>query len=168
MKRVIALGLLVLGATQLRADLTDYGNKVKALYEQGKVYAEPAKVYPTTTQTSVEIKNKSGDITVSFLVDGVKYTRNDKDTFHVPSQNHKGFTLDIAKPIQVQILTKGASPLPDGPAIRYNLKPGKTGYVTWDGQKLRPQTGPAMGRLGKTDTGLTLANNVSAGDVTPA
>jgi uncharacterized protein (DUF3820 family) len=47
--------------------------------------------------------------------------------------------------------------------------PGKTKYVTWDGKKLYPRTG-SLGGFGKvlgmkTDTGLSLANNVSSSQI---
>jgi hypothetical protein len=44
---------------------------------------------------------------------------------------------------------------------------GKTIYVTWDNTEiLRPETGPLLGKLGKTQSGLSLANNIKKEEIT--
>jgi hypothetical protein len=52
--------------------------------------------------------------------------------------------------------------------------PGKTKYLSWDNVKsgsryfescLYPQTGPLMGLMGKTKSGLSLKNNVEASQI---
>ena len=54
------------------------------------------------------------------------------------------------------------------PTWRYTVEPGKTIYVTFKDAKLRPQTGPGKGILGKTDTLLSLKKNVGSADVVKA
>ena len=55
-------------------------------------------------------------------------------------------------------------------AAKYMIDaPGKTKYVTWNGKTLYPRTG-ALGGFGKvigmkTDTGLSLSNNVSSNQI---
>ncbi|HXW86118.1 MAG TPA: hypothetical protein VEK38_02125 [Candidatus Bathyarchaeia archaeon] len=44
---------------------------------------------------------------------------------------------------------------------------GKTIYLTWDGNTLRPQTGPLLGLTSKTQSGLSLKNNVTIDDIDP-
>ena len=44
---------------------------------------------------------------------------------------------------------------------------GKTAYVSWNTAKkmpLYPQTGPLMGLMGKTESGLSLSNNIKSSD----
>ena len=52
------------------------------------------------------------------------------------------------------------------PEVVFSFPLNKTQYVTFDQYKdLRPQTGPLGGMLGKTDTGLSLINNVKKDDI---
>ncbi len=44
---------------------------------------------------------------------------------------------------------------------------GKTIFLTWDGKKLRPQTGTLFGLSKRTDSGLSLKNNVTIDDIDP-
>lgn len=62
------------------------------------------------------------------------------------------------------VVEKAYGPNPDQV---YTFSMGKTIYVTWDDKQiLRPQTGPLMGLLGKTESGLRLSNNVKQADIT--
>ncbi len=48
----------------------------------------------------------------------------------------------------------------------YELKQGSTIYLTWDKKDFpRPQTGPLGGRLGKTDSNLSLEDNIKKEDI---
>ena len=48
----------------------------------------------------------------------------------------------------------------------FSFPRNKTLYLTWDESNYaRPQTGPLGGMLGKTDTGLSLKNNVEKGEI---
>jgi hypothetical protein len=45
---------------------------------------------------------------------------------------------------------------------------GKTVYLSWNPTKsspLYPQTGPLMGLMGKTESGLSLSNNISSSNI---
>ncbi len=51
----------------------------------------------------------------------------------------------------------------------YSFTKGKTMYLTWDqANYARPQSGPLGGKLGKTDSNLSLKDNVSKSDINEA
>jgi hypothetical protein len=122
-------------------------------------------VYPTDTKISFEMKNKSTQ-PVSFKVkSGDTFIKeNEAELFTVPAGKTKGLSVDIEKMSEIDVWTTG-DPKTDNPAMKFSLPKGKTAYLTWDGSTLRPQTGPAMGKLGKTDTGMSLSKNVTKDDV---
>jgi hypothetical protein len=76
--------------------------------------------------------------------------------------------LDTSYPITIEIYNRS-------PDQRYSPEPsyvyqihaqGQTVYLTWDGKTdLRPQTGPLYGLTKKTESGLSLKNNVEASDI---
>ncbi|HXW86119.1 MAG TPA: hypothetical protein VEK38_02130 [Candidatus Bathyarchaeia archaeon] len=85
--------------------------------------------------------------------------------------NKRGFMriadVDTANPITISLYMhypkeeKYATP-----SATYTINPqGRTVFLTWDGKTLRPQTGPLLGLLNKTESGLPLKNNVTAGNI---
>ncbi len=63
----------------------------------------------------------------------------------------------------------GSSSFEPEPNKLYKFTPKKTIYLTWDDKKeIRPETGPLKGLVGKTDTNLSLRNNVKREDIQPA
>ena len=58
----------------------------------------------------------------------------------------------------------------DGRVYHFNIQaPGKTKYLTWNPAKsmpLYPETGPLLGLMGQTKSGLSLKNNVSSSQIT--
>ena len=76
--------------------------------------------------------------------------------------------LDLTMPTGLEIWKSFPTPTdghrPKGDKFVFPDK--KTVYVTWDEKDvLRPQTGPLMGLLGKTKSGLSLKNNVEPRDI---
>lgn len=166
MKKLLTLGLVVGLGAQLQADFTDLFKKAGDVFTEVKTVVDAPKVYPTTTNVSVEVKNKADEITVVFLEGGMKYWRLGKDKFVIPAGKTEQFSLDISKPLEVQVWRKGSNPEKSFPDLIYKLKQGRTAYMTWDGVQLRPQTGLAKGILGKTDSGLSLTKNIAAHEMT--
>jgi hypothetical protein len=94
-----------------------------------------------------------------------------------PSKKHEQ-NIDLDIPVSIGIYDpataatiRGNSPqnITPVPNHFYNLNaPGKTKYITWNPAKspsLYPQTGIWMGILGKSDTGYSLSNNLSQGQI---
>lgn len=121
-----------------------------------------------------ELFNKaSNTITITIFIDGV-FTK----LFNIQPQGKAQLTVDVKKPIQLGIynqetkistttFTRNITPKPDH---SYTLDaPEKTKYLTWNPAKgnapLYPQTGPLMGLMGKTESGLPLNNNISAKEI---
>ncbi len=90
----------------------------------------------------------------------------------VPSMKQLPLTIDTANTIYLEIFpdTKSIAALnmnmmqyaPNKFSINAS---GKTVYLTWNPAKstsLYPQTGPLMGLMGKTESGLSLKNNLSS------
>ncbi len=148
---------------------TDVG--VKAIGMVGKT-----KTYPTDTKISFEIKNKSGkdlsfNVTsddVSINVDGTTMAAN--EWLKVGADKTVQIPLDVKKTTFIFVWNPFAGD--EGAPELYTVRSGKTAYLTWDGVTkrgkelpLRSQTGPALGFAGRTDTGLSLKNNVKDNEV---
>lgn len=148
MKKVLAFALVGLGA-QVLADET---------------LVQKAKVYGVDTDISVEIKNKSDKPIRVFLDEGYGFYKSSRFGIIMPNET-KGFKSHSKyHSIELRI---GGVPI-NGKSYTenvYTLPKGKTGYVTWDGNKLYPQTGVGAGIVGRTDTGLSLGANVNEADL---
>lgn len=68
------------------------------------------------------------------------------------------------EPIKPNVPTKWTLSAPN-PDRAYSFSTFKKVLVTWDGQRLRPQTGPLKGLLGRTQSGLSLQNNVNPAEI---
>jgi len=109
-----------------------------------------------------EIFNKSGkSIKVTFDNNNISIKRI-IDNAPLTTEQHfrKLRILDIDPTLSYQIVIK-----PEGSSnyVVYNILENdkrKNIFLTWDGVRLRPQTGVLKGLLGKTDSGLPLKGNV--------
>ncbi len=146
-----------------------------------------AKEYPKDTSIGFELVNKSdstlyvvvrsgsqyslseGGVTVAEIKPG--YTEQQElDTGYdtaiaIWKNKHPGMTpvlIDTARPGGFRF--SSMAPLPDA---LYTFPENKTIYLTYDNNGPRPETGPLGGSLKKTDTGLSLANNVTSMDILP-
>ncbi len=125
-----------------------------------------------------EIYNKSSKPIWYVLKNGSKtvmYTVPTSDLpiqLHDVSAGHKSIQkLDLTKETVLEIFTMHPNYWNEGDKRwDYTFTPKKTIYVTWDDkEKLRPQTGPLKGLLGKTAiTGFSLKNNVAQKDIIPS
>ena len=128
---------------------------------------EKIKVYGKDTQIGFEIKNKSRNVlTLRYTLGGLTSSLigiGPGETYYSSSP------LDVTKPIVVHLFLSPSSVFDKKPDKTYEIKPStlKTIYLTWDDKDLRPQTGPRLGLLGKTDTGLSLKEpgNVQPDDI---
>lgn len=90
---------------------------------------------------------------------------------NVPAGEKSIQALDLSKETVLEIFTVHPNYWNEGDKRwDYTFTPKKTIYVTWDDkEKLRPQTGPLKGLLGKTAiTGFSLKNNVAQKDIIPS
>lgn len=146
------------------------------------------------TNIGVEILNKkSKDIWVTATnaagVGGLNFTEQTKK---IPKGKSVGFEkVDITQPTEIAVWavnpnpTKGNKFLSDkniisegkwsfksasgNPFVIAGFTPNKTMYLTIDEERqetrVRPQTGPRGGAAGKTNTDLSLKNNVTTADI---
>jgi len=149
----------------------DVQKKGKELFDQGKKLFDKAKEYKpgvdindkNYTPYSVEVKNTMQDIWIAIETAQGRFRTNDDTTYlHIPLGTTKAFTADISSPYELLVWT--SQPVEDSPAAkRYKVNANETAYVAVDaGGALRPQKGPLEGKLKKTDSGLSLAQNVKS------
>ncbi|HLJ31838.1 MAG TPA: hypothetical protein VKU36_05340 [Candidatus Babeliales bacterium] len=114
-------------------------------------------------KVAVEIYNKDQrDIGVAII----DLKTSDAYTMVVPSGQARKYDANINSPLRFEIW----SPLSPGKALGvFSVNaPGKTKYLTWNPAKypaLYAQTGPLMGLLGKTESGLPLKNNIKSSQI---
>ncbi len=112
---------------------------------------------------TVEIYNKSNNdirVRIENMKDGVFQTGrlSPKDTWKP--------NIDINAQLRFRILE-----LNDNPSIcSFTINaPGKTKYLSWNPENSKgpfyPQTGPLMGLMGKTESGLSLKNNITSSQI---
>lgn len=197
MKKLLLVALVAATGGYLRADLKGIFEKAKkaidvealkegrlkdvvktkeigSLAEAGKEAAglagEP-KVYKETTTISFEVKNKTkAPVYFAIKSDGKFYTDDNGITvFSADAGKTTQLPVDISKPSAISVwLTKPDSAEATA-EMTFNVPEGKTLYLTWDpSMVLRPQTGPGWGLAGKTDTNMSLKNNVKKADVKKA
>ncbi len=167
MKKILLLILAGLSVGCIRADLAGLFKKAKEVVTEAAPIVGKAKVYPTDTKISFEVKNKSNKIVhVAIKSDGTFVEERGSAVFSVHAGTTKGLTVDINKKTEISVWrTAQPGSASETAEMTYSVPTGKTLYFTWDGSILRPQTGPAGGKLGKTDTGMSIKNNVSKTDV---
>lgn len=183
MKNNIILVLVVAlsGYQAASADILDAATS-------GIIFKEAA-VYPKDTKIAVEVKNKDTNSIWVVVKDGKHLYRLEElpgatgilITRKNPTKQWDVNNLDeptligvwLKKPAGQVTPTKegilgltGQETFEPRPDRLYTFTKGKTMYLTWDEKKeLRPQTGPASGKLNVTDTGLSLAKNVKPEDI---
>ena len=121
-----------------------------------------------------ELQNKYGliYITISNVVEGSEGYGN--EAFFLGTKEKFQTTVDTTKPTNI-VFWEGIGPTDPTSGNKmigfYSIEPtkGKTVYVTF-GQKdgkiqLYRQTGPRLGRTGKTESGLPLTNNIETKDI---
>ena len=168
MKKLLLLVLTGLSAGYLRADITELLEKAKEIGAEVASLAGPTKAYPKDTDISFEIRNKSDDELFfsiasdgrSIKEDGSFFAEDESTWLKVGSKKTAQIPLDISKATAIRIYNPTT-----GDEELYTVPNKKTLYLTWDAKVLRPQTGPGRGFLGKTETGLSIKNNVSKKDV---
>lgn len=137
----------------------------------------PALTYKESKK-GFELVNKS-DKTIWFtLING------DRQIYYFPQKlssagyedGTKQVELDISKPtilavylqepVQISYKKGSKAGFTPAPFAVYSFPTNKTIYLTWDKANFaRPETGPLKGILKRTDTNLSLENNVSAADI---
>ncbi len=156
------------GIGDLFKQVKDTALKAKDLATQAKTLTESAKVYKPGaakgdkqfTPVSIEIKNKGNDIWVAIKTDESFYTQDNKEITKVAAGKTQPFEAPIDKPYEIFVWTSEPASTETTPTKLYKLNADETGYLTADpGGILRPQTGPAKGKLDKTDTGLSTLRN---------
>jgi hypothetical protein len=92
--------------------------------------------------------------------------------YDIPSEQAGQIMVPNDKPISLTVKDKDA--VVNGklaPEFSVKINPtGKTKYITFNPgktPKLYPQTGPWLGLLGKTESGLSLKNNIQQSDLMP-
>lgn len=148
------------------------------------IFSQPATYGENNVWVGLELINKSKDRLWVMAKNGDNAT----EITEVPATYQGTFTtvhwnIDIKKPTSFAIWYKkkpvelpasqkefiilrnepSYKPTPD---MLYRFTPNKTIYVTWDDRRgLRPQTGTLAGWSGKTNTNLSMGNNVQAADI---
>ncbi len=114
--------------------------------------------------SNFELLNKSKkpiQLTISNVLVGLPETQKTV-TIDIASGKHWNYNTQAKSKITLKI-TDGTSSIN---AIIY--APNKTAYLTYNPAKtpsLYPQTGPLMGMVGNTESGLPLKNNVKITDI---
>ncbi len=179
MKKLLLIALLgALGSVHyVSADIL---NAVASFIGEPQPYA--------TTGYGVEVLNKTGNsVWVSVInatgLKGVTFTFNDPveiKSSGLFEEGSRAFKTDIKqktalavwskKPQKIDIsknlVSKGTWAVTPKPDWLIEFATDKTAYVTVDKNGVRPQTGPRSGKAGKTNSGLSLNQNVSNGDIT--
>ena len=165
----------------LNADIFDAGTQV---FKDTQIYGKNSKIgfeIINKSKNPIHVVLRNGDdifsllgkniFTVDGLDSGARHTWRLGLDISKPTQMAVYYT----KPTEVDIKKTGIlglygpevfSPAPDK---LYTFTKDKTIYITWDKDNFaRPQTGPLMGILNKTDSGLSLAQpgNVRKEDIT--
>jgi hypothetical protein len=114
----------------------------------------------------VEIYNKEGESIQVNLIDVSGSTQKAITTAYVSGNrqwNSGPRVIDMNNKMLIEVLKQNKL------IGRFLIDaPGKTKYLSWNPAKspaLYPQTGPLMGLMSKTDSGLSLKNNVSASQI---
>jgi DnaJ domain len=116
----------------------------------------------------IEIYNKTNESIQVNIADVIGNTTKDITTAYVaPAQqwNSGARAITLNNKLHIEVATKANST----PKAFIIDAPGKTKYLSWDSAKsqpLYPQTGPLLGLMGKTKSGLPLNNNVKAENIT--
>ncbi len=164
--------LLTLGVASLQAGILDVSPTV--IFKTTKTYKESG--------VGFELVNKSKRPIWIVLINGENTTLVTKvgPTTKIKRLRVSFDHIDITKPTimavwysdpgEVSFKKKytigGARLFKPAPNKVYTFTTGKTLYLTWDkANYARPQTGLLYGKLGKTDSNLSLADNVSKTDI---
>lgn len=96
----------------------------------------------------------------------IKIWDSSDDDFKIVST--KAHLIEISQGVEKAKAIKVINTIPPEYIFKINTKNTKKPkcYVTWDGKELRPQTGPRLGLLGVTDSGLDKAGNVKKTEIT--
>lgn len=165
------------------------GNAFATIRESGigSIFSS-TKTYPLDTKIGFELRNKGKKIWMAGR-NGVEIFMDKTGNTIMPLEPKaaKDFEIDWAQPTQLAVWSKepknknitladmeffrkklqeqaAVKERPDG---LFNFTRNKTIYINWDdSEKPRPQTGLAKGILGKTDSGLSLKNNLTDKDIT--
>ncbi|HLJ31830.1 MAG TPA: hypothetical protein VKU36_05300 [Candidatus Babeliales bacterium] len=120
------------------------------------IFSEPVIEIYNKTNESIQVDIADGssrkDITTAYVNPNEQWNSGDRTT------------ITLNTKLLMQVSTK-ANPSPKAFMID---APGKTKYLSWDpakSQPLYPQTGPLLGLLGKTKSGLSLSNNINTENI---
>jgi uncharacterized protein YgiM (DUF1202 family) len=126
----------------------------------------------------LEVFNKTERPVWYAIKNGNEFSKLFENKAIAGTKSAKQYTVDLGQDTKLalwftrpkdEIQPRGSSDLafsPDPDKV-YRFAKGKTMYVTVDPSKtIRPETGPLKGLTKKTDTGLSLKNNVTSSDIT--
>lgn len=144
----------------------------------------------STSRIGFEVQNKARRPIWVALVNGQRLNQPTKvDEIDVkglkkivPTVTSSHFKLDITQPTKLAVYYQDPGFVEYGktklgglvgkegfiptPNKVYSFTPGKTIYLTWDASNFpRPQTGKRAGLAGETESGLSLANNLTPTDI---
>lgn len=122
------------------------------------------KIWKSPDDIGFEFKNKGpSDITFS-LVQTKPSARTLVNQHHL-SPNGQTFSqqLDIQASYELQVNYKTKRGTQE--SRRYRIKPGKTIFITWEDEKIRPQRGTGICPSRVSDSGFNLSRNVTNADV---
>ncbi len=161
------------------------------VFKSGMEIFKSTKTYPNDTLIGFELVNKSNDTLYVVIREGSEialgpgtgqgptYVAEIKPGYTEQQEVKLGQDISIAiwknknpgsEPVTAGIPSPtgfGYSSTAELPGEVYTFPKNKTIYLTYDNKGLRPETGPLGGVLNKTDSGLSLANNVKQKDITP-
>lgn len=151
---------LIIGAIFCIGTLSLEAAKTDALF---KVFKK-AKKYPKDTHIGFELVNKSGFPLWFSLKNGEKLAMNPEQShlFRLENKASHALVTDIYDVTTLAIWYRH----PPVPPLIFKFTPEKTIYVTFrSNNTLTPETGTFKGLLGKTDSNLSLENNVKQSDI---
>lgn len=128
------------------------------------ITAVAGKIWKSPEDIGFEFKNKGpGDILFSLYQ--IKPTKEllIKKQHLAPNQESFSKQLDITSQYELHVhykTKKGISTLK-----RYQVKPGKTIFITWEDERIRPQRGKGICPARVSDSGFNLSRNVTMADV---
>lgn len=151
MKRVLFLGICCAMATLQAAVDFELLNKA------------PERIWLRLTNGTEVVRNGDFDF----------FTSNPGTTLQIPLKRTEKTLLEVwKKNIPFKLIYEKYTPgagtrnVAARPAdLTYRFPAGKTLYLTFDDKGIRPQTGPWLGTLGVTKSGLSLRNNISMSEI---
>lgn len=128
------------------------------------VYGVAGKIWKSPEDIGFEFKNKGpGDISFSLIKTKPTPSTIVQNQHLSPDNQTFSKQLDIQASYELHVDYKNKNG--NSARKRYRIKPGKTIFITWEDEKIRPQRGKGICPARLSDSGFNLSRNVTNADV---